>query len=134
MSLPELIVVVAVLAIIVGIAIPSISGVSGGSQRTVAERNLNMLNAAVAAYNQCGSELTNAANDGASTDELAVIQILQTQDPALIGSPFLPSNLVFPATSSTNAYRAQWTTNTVFRLRVPGTNGTGVNLLMESTP
>jgi len=93
-----------------------------------------MINAAVASYNQSGSELTNAANSGASTDELAVIQILQTQDASLAGSPFLPPNLVFPATSSTNSYRAEWTTNSLFRLRVPGTNGTGVNLLMETTP
>ncbi len=133
-SLTELIVVIAVLAVFAAIAVPSISGVFGGSQRSIAERNLNMLNAAVAAYNQCGSELTNAANDGATTDELAVIQILQTQDPSLAGSPFLPPNLVFPATSSSNSYRAQWTTNQIFRLRIAGTNGAGVNLLMQTSP
>jgi prepilin-type N-terminal cleavage/methylation domain-containing protein len=137
-SLPELIVVVAVLAIFAAIAVPSISGVFGGSQRNTAERNLNMLNAAVSAFNQANWELE-LAPAGGSSDESAIYRSLRYRaatNPSA-GSPYLPISTRFVASSDSNTYRAQWDGD-IFRLLPPGVTGTGIDLLeihgMDLTP
>ena len=71
MSLTEVLVVIAFLAIIAAISIPSISSLISGSSYETAKRNLNYLNGAVIGFNEANWELVLAASSG-SDDEQAI--------------------------------------------------------------
>ncbi|MBE2204257.1 MAG: prepilin-type N-terminal cleavage/methylation domain-containing protein [Chthoniobacterales bacterium] len=128
-SLTELLVVIAVLAIIAGIGIPAIIGVFSSSNQEVARRNLNVLNGAVLNFNQSNWELVLAAASG-SDDEQKIFDSLRYRAATnpTPGSPYLPENAAFVATSGTNTYRARWN-GRMFEIVVPGTNGTGLDLM-----
>ena len=129
MSLAEMLVVVAFLAIVAAIAIPSISGLVTSSNYQTARRNLNFLNGAVLGFNQSNWELVLAASSG-SDDEQAIFESLRYRDatnPAP-GSPYLPPTATFVASSDASAYRAKWN-GRMFEIVVPGTDGTGLDLM-----
>jgi prepilin-type N-terminal cleavage/methylation domain-containing protein len=122
-SLPEMLVVISVIAILGAIAVPMYSGIMRSSQVEIAKRNLNLLNGAVSAYRQINQELTNAAGN-----EAAVITALKTRDTNLPGSPFIETNRRIVVTSSTNLYRARWN-GVSFEFRDTGSSGQGVDLM-----
>lgn len=129
MSLTEVLVVIAFLAIVAAVSVPSMLGVFSGSNYEAAKRNLNYLNAAVLSFNQSNWELVLAESSG-SDDEQAIFDSLRYRaatNPAP-GSPYLPPNAAFVASSSANAYRAKWN-GRMFEIVVPGTNGTGLDLM-----
>ena len=129
MSLTEVLVVIAFLAIVAAVSVPSMLGVFSGSSYEAAKRNLNHLNAAVIGFNQSNWELVLAASSG-SDDEQAIFDSLRYRaatNPAP-GSPYLPPNATFVASSSSTAYRAKWN-GRMFEIVVPGTNGTGLDLM-----
>lgn len=125
-SMTELLVVVAVIAILASVAIPIISGVLQQSTREIAQRNLNLLNGAVSAYNQLNQRLSQAPGES-----LAVFSNLVTRDEAVPGSPFLPAHLNAMESSATNTYRAKWN-GTVFAMVSLGASGSGIDLLRLS--
>jgi len=128
MSLIEILIVLGVLAVIISIMIPSITGVVPASRATAAEANLEHLNQAVLKFNHASADLTNAAASD-STDELAIFAALQTRDATVLGSPFLGSNFSPNTSSSETTYRAAWN-GRMFELVAPGSSGTGLDILL----
>ncbi len=128
-SLVEVLVVVAFLAVVAAISIPNISNLFTASNSETAERNLNYLNGAVVGFNNSNWELVLAASSG-SEDEQKIFDSLRYRDPATPapGSPYLPLNATFVATSDTATYRAVWN-GRMFGIVVPVSNGTGLDLM-----
>jgi len=128
-SLVELMIVVAFLAIVAAIAIPSMTNLVSSSNYETSRRNLNYLNGAVIGFNQSNWELVLATSSG-SDDEQKIFDSLRyraTTNPAP-GSPYLPPNATFVASSGTNIYRGRWN-GRMFEVVVPGSNGTGLDLM-----
>jgi len=128
MSFVEIMIVIGVLAVIVAIVLPSVTGVIPASRGGTAEANLELLNQAVLKFNHGSAELTNAADAGDTSDEQEVFSALQTRDTTVIGSPFLGSEYAISASSSETTFRAQWN-GRMFELIAPGASGTGLDLL-----
>jgi type II secretory pathway pseudopilin PulG len=125
----EVLVVIAVLAVISALSIPSIVGLFTSSSEETSRRNLNYLNGAVIAFNQANWELVLAADSG-SDDELRIFDSLRyrnASNPAP-GSPYLPPNATFEASSGSNTYRAQWN-GRMFKIVPPGSNGSGLDIM-----
>jgi len=129
LSLTEVLVVIAFLAIVVAISIPNMLGVFTGSSLGSATRNLNYLNGAVIAFNQSNWELV-LTTSGGSDDERRIFDSLRYRDSAnpAPGSPYLPPTATFVTSSSTDDYRAKWN-GRMFELVAPGTEGTGLDLM-----
>lgn len=127
-SLQEMLVAVAVIAIFATIAIPNIGGVFQASEKEVATRNLNMINAALNSFSQAYYDLS-----GSTADTIDVLRSLQYRDPnnPLPGTPFLSQTMNFVSTSSTDTYRAEWSNN-AFIMHTKGASGTGIDLLKMS--
>lgn len=129
MSLAEVLVVIAVLAVITAISIPRISDIISGTSRETATRNLNYLNGAVIAFNESNWELILTASGG-TTDEERIFDSLRYRDatnPAP-GSPYLPPTATFVASSNATSYRASWN-GRMFSLVPAGSNGAGLDLM-----
>lgn len=129
LSLIEILVVVAFLAIIATISIPSISNLVFASSYETAKRNLNYLNGAVIGFNNSNWELVLTASSG-SDDEQKIFDSLRYRaatNPAP-GSPYLPDTATFVASSDTSTYRASWN-GRMFGIVVPGTTGAGLDLM-----
>ncbi len=128
MSFVEVMIVMGLLAVIVAIMIPAITGVVPASQVGTAEANLERLNQAVLKYNSASEELTTAEIAGDVADEQTVFSSLQGRDAKVFGSPFLGPQYVVNASSSETAYRAFWN-GRMFQMISPGSTGTGLDLL-----
>ncbi len=128
-SLTEILIVIAVIAILAGIALPVMTGVRESAARETAERNLNFLNGAVIAYNNVNRELNpgTAATNAGGSDEEEVARRLQTRDSSAPGSPYLQTNLNVGTSAATDRYRAAWN-GRFFRLIAPGETGVGIDL------
>lgn len=128
-SLTEMIVVIAVIGVMAAIGIPMISNAVFSSSAETAKRNMNLLNGAVIAFNQGNWELV-LATSGGSDDEQRIFDSLRYRDtvnPAP-GSPYLPPNATFVASSATTTYRAIWN-GRMYEFAPPGSNGTGLDLM-----
>ncbi|MEX1119886.1 MAG: type II secretion system protein [Terrimicrobiaceae bacterium] len=126
-SLPEMLVVVAVLGILAAISIPVISGLIPSSEISVAQRNLNLVNGALHNFKQAYWTIpTNGTEEN-------IFRSLQYRDPVnpLPGTPFLPATANFVSSSSDQTYRAYWN-GVVFRMYPKGASGTGFDLLKIS--
>jgi len=108
MSLPEIMIVIAVLGILAAIAIPNISGVLSGSQDATATSNLAVLNQAVLKFNQANWDLVLAADEGSVDDEVAVFRSLQYRSTNYFGSPYLSPSIAMMTNNSPSSYRAIW--------------------------
>jgi prepilin-type N-terminal cleavage/methylation domain-containing protein len=127
-SLTEMLVVIAALAILVTMGIISMQGVDRYAAQSVAQRNLDLLNGAVNAFNNANWKLPVDVSGG-SEDEQTVFYSLQyrdAQNPAP-GSPYLETYLAFVPTSSQERYRAVWN-GTYFQMSEPGVDGSGIDL------
>lgn len=128
MSLPEMMVVIAVLGIVAAIALPNISNVLPSAREATARANLEHLNQRVLKFNYANWELV-LASEGGSGDELAIAHSLQyrsANDPTP-GSPYLQPTLSLVTSSDDATYRAAWNGRS-FQMLEPGTAGTGLDL------
>ena len=130
LSLTEVLVVVAFLAIVAAISIPNISSLVSSSSYETAKRNLNYLNGAVIGFNEANWELYLAPSAGSDDEQAIFVNSLRYRDATnpVPGSPYLPSTATFVATSDTSTYRARWN-GRMFVIVVPGSNGTGLDLM-----
>ena len=129
LSLIEVLIVVAFLAVVAAISIPNISNLFSASNYETAKRNLNYLNGAVVGFNNSNWELVLTASPG-SDDEQKIFDSLRYRDPTnpAPGSPYLPETATFVASSDMTTYRATWN-GRMFGIVVPGTTGTGLDLM-----
>ncbi len=127
----ELVVVIAVIGILAAVAIPIMANNVKTANAATAQRNLNLLNGAVQSFNQANWELVLATSSG-SDDERAIFDSLRYRNPdvrlASPGSPYLPPNATFVASSDTNTYRALWN-GRLYEFKSAGTAGTGLDLM-----
>lgn len=126
-SLPEILVVVGVIAVLAAIMIPTMLHITESAEETTAEANVEMLNQALLKYSQSASELTNSVSESIS-DEREVVDALKVRDTSVVGSPFLNGNFTVTATSDESVYRAVWN-GRMFQLLTPGTEGTGMEMV-----
>lgn len=118
----ELLVSIAILAILATIAIPTMTGILPASRAGVAEANLAKLNGAVNTYHTAVGTFTNNTAAG-------VLAALQTRDPLVPGTPFFNASADVVVTSDTNRFRGVWDSGAViFRFTPAGVSGSGVDL------
>jgi prepilin-type N-terminal cleavage/methylation domain-containing protein len=125
-SLVELLVVIALLAVLAGIAINYYGGIPRAAEGSLGGQTVAALNNAVLAYNTANRELVRPR--GA---EMEVVQLLQTPDTGLPGAPYLDDTVVYTTSSSPGRLRAQWN-GRFFTLLPRGVDGSGIDL--ESKP
>lgn len=130
----EMVWVVAVIGILATIVISSIGQVTKGSEETVAHQKLEMLNTALAAYAQTGTEINFPANSTAASDEVVVLHYLQGRVEASpqAGSPFVSPRYRPDISSDTKDYRLMWT-GSLFKLLLPGDTGAGLKVPFDGT-
>ncbi len=121
-SIPELVVTVAVIALVASIALSHFGSIREASSTSIGSENLAILNAAVLTYNTANRELARPAGS-----EMTVVTLLQTRDTGLPGSPYLDQNLNFSTTSDKKRTRGVWN-GRFFELREAGIDGTGLDL------
>ncbi len=131
-SLPEMLVVIAVIGILASILVPIVSNVQSGSKSSVAQSQMNILNQAVMKFNEINWELVLGPDPDPSNvdEELAIAHSLQyrTTDASSSSGPFLSQSLDLPTSSDTSKHRAQWN-GRMFQIIDIGTAGTGLDLL-----
>lgn len=123
-SLVELLVTIAIIAILAGIAISNITNVLPGARQETAIDAINFLNRGVQHYNQVNSEIS-IASDAGTSDEMAVLTLLKTRDSKAPGSPYIPANFTAQSSSDTEIVRMYWT-GSYFKAIPEGTTGTGI--------
>lgn len=128
LSFTELLVTIAIIAIISAIAVPMVTRTDTVAKDEVANQIVTTINRAVTSYRSCGSEITLNANANSGADEASVMSLLKTADAGVVGSPFLKGTK-WPsvATDDVQTYRVTW--NGRFFVVLPrGTNGTGLKI------
>lgn len=128
-SLPELLVVVAVIGILAAIAVPNILGLRQAASQEFSADAVSMVNRAVMHYEQANRTLDVEATAGAA-DEMAVLAALMTVDLDVPGSPFLEPTFPMEADSSSETHRMVWN-GSRFELLLPGRAGTGILLASD---
>lgn len=129
----EVVVMVAIMGILSAIAIASYGGTKKGSEQTVAKELVETLNLGLKKFAQINHEISLAANDAASSDEVLVLRSLQWRDPLdpSPGSPYVRPNFNPVGSSSADDYRVRWN-GRVFTLVVPKTAGTGLKVNFQA--
>lgn len=137
-SLPEIMVSVAVIGILAGIAIPILSGVQKGARAETARAIVAQMNRAVMAYGQSEVAISGSGPEWAKTtippledkadDEKKVMTLLTERQEGVVGSPFLQKPGM-PAEESPNTqdFRARWN-GAYFEVVPPGAEGTGLRI------
>jgi prepilin-type N-terminal cleavage/methylation domain-containing protein len=125
-SLPELLTTIAIIGILAAICMESYSNINSSARANVAADTSALVNRAVLHYSQANTEILDSAAAG-TTDELAVLQKLQTRDSDIPGSPYIPSNFSGTTSSSNIDYRLQWNGH-AFQVLAPGTAGAGIKV------
>ena len=125
LSLPELLICVAVIGLLSAMALPHLTHTGRAATAEVAQQKASCINRALAGYRQCAVEITIAADGQSSRDESAVMALLTTRDDGVVGSPLLTG--VWPAASTNNplTYRVEWNGHS-FVVLDPGTPGLGL--------
>lgn len=138
-SLTELIVTVAVLGVMAGIAISSFGNVNLASRNAQAQNITEKLNRALKEFGQSNWNITTASNAGSTTDEFKVLRSLQWKPAStanntriVVGAPFVSPVWNPSGSSSSTEFRVRWN-GFEFDLLPPGTAGTGLKLTFDGT-
>jgi prepilin-type N-terminal cleavage/methylation domain-containing protein len=128
LTMPEMLVTIAVMGVIVGVSIPIYSNLTEGSRETAATDLTETLNRAVIKFSQNCWRISTPADAAATTDEFLVLRSLQYTFPAAqmrIGAPYYDARYNPTASSNSQDIRLRWN-GTSFELLKPGTAGTGL--------
>ncbi|MFP6872251.1 MAG: prepilin-type N-terminal cleavage/methylation domain-containing protein [Verrucomicrobiales bacterium] len=133
-SLVEMIVTVAVLAIITSIAITYFGGTLDASRSVVAEDVATVLNNGLKKHSQVNYEFNLAADNSATDDEIAIVRSLQWRDSSNLipGAPFVPQNWRPVGNSDAGEYRLRWN-GKVFTVLEPGIPGSGIKVQFDAS-
>ncbi|CAN5332557.1 hypothetical protein BH23VER1_BH23VER1_06390 [soil metagenome] len=132
MTLPELLISVAVVGILTGVSVVFYGPLNREVSAVIHNEDVERLNQALAQYRQVVGNFTVAADDGASTDEQAVMAMLKTRNALTMpGSPYLEPSVNFAPSVGTEdeekRFRAVWN-GYVFQVIPPDGVGSGVFL------
>ena len=125
-SLTELLVTIAILAVLTGIAIVCFSNLLPSARQRAAEDSAALLNRGVAHYDQVNSEITIQAAAG-TDDEMAVVDLLKTRSVSAPGSPYIEANFTAVPSNSTDTVRLYWT-GKFFKVIPEGADGAGITV------
>jgi prepilin-type N-terminal cleavage/methylation domain-containing protein len=136
-SLPEIMVTIAIVAILAAISLVSYGNVSESARLVLAQNIVAHLNAGVKGFGQGSWDIHTAKDDSSITDEFKVLRTLQYKAPTSsgrfdTGAPYYPPTWNPGESSSTTDYRAQWN-GVNFQLLTPGTSGTGFKLKFDGS-
>ena len=133
-SLVEMIVTVAVLAVITSIAISYFGGTLDASRSVVAEDVATALNNGLKKHSQVNYEFNLPADNSATDDEIAIVRSLQWRDPSNLipGAPFVPQNWHPVGNSDVSEYRLRWN-GKVFNVLEPGASGSGIKVQFDAS-
>lgn len=136
-SLPEIMVTIAIVAILAGIALATFGNVNDATRQTQAENITAQLNSALKGFGQSNWDIRTTKDDSVTTDEYKVLRSLQYKPAASSGrfdsgAPYYPPTWNPTASSSSSDYRVRWN-GLNFQLLSPGTSGTGLKLMFDSS-
>ena len=133
-SLVEIIVTVAILAVITSVAIKYFGGTLGASRSVVAEDVMTAINNGLKKHSQVNYAFNLPANDESGDDEIAIVRSLQWRDPYNLvpGAPFIPGNWNPVESSNIEAYRLRWN-GELFHVLEPGTAGSGIKVEFDAS-
>jgi prepilin-type N-terminal cleavage/methylation domain-containing protein len=128
-SLSEVLVTVAVIGVLAGVAIPIYSNLLSPSKEVVARNLLEVLNTGVHRFNQSNYELLFTGVAPSGQDEMLILRTMQYREPAnpKVGSPYVRNDWNPLISNSADDYRIMWMGN-LFKLLVPGQAGTGMKV------
>lgn len=131
-----MVITIAILGILAGIAYFSLGGSLAASQQTMARARVEMLNSALKKWAMVNPEMYYPASESATTDELFVLRSLQYRNPdedkAAPGSPFVPAEYNPQDSTSEQDYRLRWN-GRIFELLEPGQPGTGLRMAFDAS-
>ena len=133
-SLVEIIMTVAILAIISSVAIKYFGGTLDASRSVVAEDVMTALNNGLKKHSQVNYEFNLPADDGGVEDEVAILRSLQWLDPDNLvpGAPFIPGNWNPVESSDTREHRLRWN-GKMFHVLEPGAAGSGIKVEFDAS-
>lgn len=136
-SVTEMVTTISIMGILATIVIAGMTGVLDGTKLGIAERKVEELNLAIAAYNQASAQAAyHAVLSGSTDDENRVLLALRSRasDPlkARPGSPYVTPSYNPRASSDASDYRITWT-GSQYKLLRPGTAGTGLRVVFDNS-
>jgi len=133
-SLVELIVTIAILGVLSGVSLSYFGGTLKGSRSIVAKEVAETLNLGLKKHGQVEYEFVLAADDDATTDEIAIVRSLQYRDPSnpAPGAPFVRANWHPTGSDDDDEFRLQWN-GTVFVVLAPGISGSGIKVEFDAS-
>ncbi|MFV1995685.1 MAG: Tfp pilus assembly protein FimT/FimU [Verrucomicrobiales bacterium] len=132
LSMTDLVITIAIIGILSGMAIASFSNVREGARRAIALEVINDLNQALAEHSQVQWSIELASDDASTDDEILILRSLQYRDatnPAH-GSPYMNPGWNPEVSSSIEDHRVIWN-GTAFELVAPGDAGLGLRVNFE---
>ena len=130
-SMIELLSTVAIMGILSGIAMNVFVNVKSRSSDIIAGEVMETMNLGLKKFNQAAYKITTAADAAETTDEAAVLALLQTRDITIPGTPFVRPNWHPVASEEITDHRIRWA-GTTFELLLPGTAGKGLKVDFEA--
>jgi prepilin-type N-terminal cleavage/methylation domain-containing protein len=124
LTLPEVLITIAIIGILAGVAINSFLGNVEYAREGVTVDSSASLNRAVNHYVQIAGDIGVEAQAG-TADEVEVIQLLQARDANLPGSPYIPAEFVVSASSDSGKIRIVWS-GEYFQVIPVGVAGGGI--------
>ena len=136
-SLPEIMVTIAIVAVLAGIALATFGNVNDATRKAQAENITAQLNNSLKGFGQSNWDIRTTKDDAATTDEFKVLRSLQYKPAASSGrfdsgAPYYPPTWNPTASSSSSDYRVRWN-GLNFQLLPPGTAGTGLLLRFDAS-
>jgi len=134
-SITEIVVTIAILGVLAGVAVVAVNGSFSASQEALARERVELLNHALYQFSLQNYEMVFTARNESGADEVFVLRTLQYRHPqetkAKLGSPYITPAYNPETSSSTADYRIRWT-GKLYELLRPGQTGSGIKMMFDS--
>lgn len=129
-SAVEVLVTLAIIGIVSGLALTQFGGISDSAQESVSSSRIEGLNRALFEFEQINWEL-DVTPTGTAAEEEAILMTLQWDDGVMMGAPYYRPDWVPIKDNDSDTHRIQWN-GSVFVPLVPGEQGYGLVVDFES--